>query len=649
MSRPAKRTVFPEQTLTYLRALGHRYPTVEAAIREIASLEAILRLPMGTIHIVSDVHGEFKKLKHIINNASGSLRPLVDRCFGESLSEQQKRDLVNLIYYPRETYTHLGLKDADRRKRKIFLRKSVRQMQQILRKLVWGYSLKTVDRIFPEDYRLVLRELLFEPQFGRGETYCDAMLDQYVEHGRDLEFLRTVTHTIRNLLVYELIVAGDLGDRGPRIDKVIDYLMRQPNVSFTWGNHDVSWMGACLGQEACIATVLRISLRYRRLSQLEEGYGIPAAPIELLARTCYADDPASRFACKGEGLRDAKLMARMQKAMAVIQFKLEGQTIERNPHFDLGHRNLLHRIDPNRGTVTIDGIEHPMLDMHFPTIDWNDPYKLSKEEAACMERLKKSFLESPVLWRQMKFVEQRGSVYLRRDRALIFHGCVPVDERGKMLSFKIDGVRRSGRELFDALSHVVHRAFRTRNPHDIDMLWYLWTGALSPMFGKDRMATFETYFVEDKKTHKETKNPYFKLIHDQKFCTKILREFGVEPEGGLIVNGHVPVKLEQGESPLKQSGCAVTIDGAFSEAYGDKGYTLVLDSMRTFLAQHHHFESVSDAITQGADIIPTIQEIAVHDRMRLVGDTEKGAVIAKEIETLKLLVRAYEENILLEQ
>lgn len=638
-----------DQTLTYLRALSHRYPTVDAAIREIASLEAVLRLPMGTIHIVSDVHGEFKKLKHIINNASGSLRPLVDRCFGKSLSEQQKRDLINLIYYPRETYTYLGLKYADRRRRKAFLRKSVRQMQQILRKLVWGYSLKAVDRIFPEDYRLVLRELLFEPQFARGESYCNAMLDQYVEHSRDLEFLRTVTHTIRNLLVYELIVAGDLGDRGPRIDKVIDYLMRQPNVSFTWGNHDVSWMGACLGQEACIATVLRISLRYRRLSQLEEGYGIPAAPIELLARTCYSDDPASRFACKGEGLRDAKLMARMQKAMAVIQFKLEGQTVERNPHFELRHRNLLHRIDPRRGTVNIDGIDYPMLDMHFPTIDWNDPYRLSKEETACMERLKKSFLESSVLWRQMKFVEQRGATYLRRDRALIFHGCVPVDEQGRMLSFKIDGVKRSGRELFEAISQVVHRAFRTRETRDIDLLWYLWTGPLSPMFGKDRMATFETYFVEDKKTHKETKNPYFKLIHDQKFCTKILKEFGVEPEGGLIVNGHVPVKLEQGESPLKQSGCAVTIDGAFSEAYGDKGYTLVLDSMRTFLAQHHHFESVSDAITQGADIIPTIQEIAVHDRMRRVGDTEKGTMIAKEIETLKLLVKAYEENILLEQ
>jgi fructose-1,6-bisphosphatase-3 len=529
------------------------------------------------------------------------------------------------------------------------LRRTVRLEFEILRELATRYSLKAFDKIFPDNHRMLFRELLFEPHMGRSEDYVNTMLDQFVLQKRDLDLLRMTAHLIRNVLISELIVAGDLGDRGPRIDKVIDYIMRQPNVGFTWGNHDFSWMGACLGQEACIATVMRISLRYRRLSQLEEGYGIPASPLEKLAREQYGDDPVERFACKGEGLRDPQLMARMQKAMAVLQFKLEGQTIKRNPGYAMAERNLLHGVDPQNGTVTIEGKTYPMLDKRFPTIDWSDPYKLSAGEEACIKRLKQSFLHSPVMWNQMKYVALRGAMYLRRDNNLIFHGCVPVDDEGNFLAMPVDGKAHKGKALFDALNLVVQRAFRDKAQADLDMMWYMWTGALSPVFGKDKMATFETYFVADKATHKENKNPYFKLIHTRDFCERVCREFGVDPGRGLIVNGHVPVKLEKGENPVKDSGMAVTIDGAFSEAYGDKGYTLVLDASRTYLAQHHHFESVSDAITQGADIIPSVQDIQVFDKARSVADTEKGNEIQHEIAVLDLLIRAYQENAVPEQ
>lgn len=635
---------FDELTLTQLRFLSKLYPTTDAALAQVANLKAVLTLQKGTIHILSDVHGEFKKLKHIINNASGSVRALLEETSGDRLSEVEKLRVLNLIYYPRETFSSLSDELSSPAARRYFLRRALQFEFELVRKLCRRFSLKAVEKVIPDSYRVIFRELLFEPQLGRNETFINTVLDELISHDKDVALLRLTAHLIRNLLISELIVAGDLGDRGPRIDKVIDYISRQPNVAITWGNHDASWMGACLGQDACIATVIRISLRYRRLSQLEEGYGIPMAPLEKLVRTVYGDDPATRFTTKGQGLRDDLLMARMQKAMAIIQFKLEGQTIRRNPEYDLEHRNLLHRIDFAKKTIQLNGNTYPLLDDHFPTIDWNDPYRLSPEEEKCINRLRQSFLQSPVLWQQMQFVAQKGAMYLRRDQNLIFHGCIPVDEEGNFLSMPVDGKKQKGKAIFEALNIVVQRAFRTRAPRDLDMLWYLWAGPLSPLFGKDKMATLEAYLIADKATHKETKNPYFKLIHTKEFCEKVFREFGLSPQDGLIVNGHVPVKLEKGESPLKQGGKAITIDGAFSEAYGDKGYTLVLEATRTYLAQHHHFESVEDAITQGADITPKIEDIRVYDPPRLISDTEKGEEIQREIATIELLIRAYNEN-----
>ncbi|HVY45091.1 MAG TPA: fructose-bisphosphatase class III [Minicystis sp.] len=639
---------FDEPELTYLSALADRFPDADAALAQIALLEATLGLPKGTVHVVSDVHGEFKKLEHIVRNASGSLRPLVERTFDGRLDDAGRRDLLNLLYYPREAYAHLA-GDLAPDPARAFVARTIRLELELLRALVRTRTTGAIRASFQPPFGELLEELVEASQYGRPDAFVDALLAPLLDAGRGVELLRVVARAVRNLAVAELVVAGDLGDRGPRVDKVIDTLRRQPNVAFAWGNHDAEWIGACLGNRALIATVLRISLRYRRLSQLEEGYGIPCAPVEKLARTVYGDDPAERFAVKGEGLRDPLLMARMQKAMAIVQFKLEGQAARRNPHFEQEARCLLHRVDEARATVEIDGERYPMLDSRLPTVDPADPYALTSDETACIERLRKSFLESRILWEQMAFVVRRGATWLRRDEALVFHGCVPVDASGEFLPMRLGGVELRGRALFDALTLAVGRALRAPTDEALDLLWYLWTGPRSPFFGKDKMATFETYFVADKAAHAEKKNPYFSLIHEKDFCARVLAEFGVDPSRGLIVNGHVPVHVEKGESPLKRSGLAVTIDGAFSEAYGDRGYTLVLAPTRTYLAEHHHFESVSDAITRGADIVPVIQELRAFDTPRTIGDTEEGRTALRDIAALRRLCEAYASGALAER
>jgi fructose-1,6-bisphosphatase-3 len=629
----------------HLRALAYRFRDPGSALAEIAHLRAVLELPRGTIHVVSDVHGEFRKLEHILRNGSGSLRPIVESTFASRLDPAARAQLLNLVYYPRETWAAVAPALGGVEAQAAFARDTLLRELELLRILAARYDLRHVERTFPAAYRELFGELLAAPLLARDDAYTSALLEPFLADDQGADLLRATAHLLRAFASYEIIVAGDLGDRGPRIDRVIDALRRQSNLRVVWGNHDAEWMGACLGQEALVATVVRISLRYGRIAQLEEGYGIPVEPLEQLARSAYGDDPAERFRAKGEDLRDPLLLARMQKAIAILQFKLEAQTTRRNPHFDLEHRNLLHRIDPAAGTVTIDGKVHPLLDRVLPTVDFRDPYRLSDDEAKCIALLRRSFLDSPTLWRDMRFVEERGAMLAVRDENVIFHGCVPVDAAGEPLDLAIDGQPARGRALFDALDVVVRRAFRERRASDLDVLYYLWAGPRSPLFGKDRMATFETYFVADKAAQKETKNPYFDLIHDRAFCQRIATELGGTGEA-LIVNGHVPVKLEAGESPLKRSGMAVTIDGAFSEAYGDHGFTLVIGAEGTYLAKHHHFESVETAIERGADIVPEIQGLRVHPRPLRVADTARGAELLEEIGALEDLVRAYRDHTL---
>jgi fructose-1,6-bisphosphatase-3 len=633
-----------EYELTLLAALAQRFPNIDSAMAEIARLSAVLTLPKGTVHVISDIHGEDKKLRHVINNASGTLRPLVEKLFKDQLSPAEFQEFLTVIFYPAEMTELLEQTLSDPDRLRAFAIRTLRKQFELARTLAARYSLRRAMRVCPLEYRELVGELLHEQTTERGPEFFEAIVDELQRRGRVLHLIHIIGRFVRNLAVYELIIGGDCWDRGPRGDRVVDYLKQQPHVSFIWGNHDAAWIGAALGHDALICHVLRVSLRYRRLAQIDEGYSIPLTPLEFLAQKVYGNDPATFFLPKSKGLRPDVMVARMQKATAIMQFKLEGQMIARNPAWAMDNRRLLHRIDFKKGTVTVDGVEYALRDTNFPTIDPADPYKLSPEEQSCIDRTRSAFLSSQKLGEHIRYIVNSGSMYLIRDSHLIFHGCMSVDEKGEFLPMEIDGNPLTGKALFDGIEKAVVRAVDRRQQKDLDLLWYLWSGARSPLFGKDRIATFERDFIADKKPHHETKDPYFALINETWFCDKVLAEFGVDPAVGLIVNGHVPVKIEAGESPVKRSGKAITIDGAFSEAYGDHGYTLVLEADRTVLALHHHFESVDAAIRDGVDIIPSVQTLRSWTTPRKTSDTERGRRMRADIKMLERLIEAYRNN-----
>jgi fructose-1,6-bisphosphatase-3 len=605
-------------------------------------LRAKLSLPKGVVHVISDIHGEDAKLRHVINNASGALRQLVDEILGDRLDPSEMDRFLAILYYPREAidkYSH-EIVASGRRNEWVFLVLSLQF--EIIRELRKTFRRDRFDRLIDPAYR----ELFLEFGSGLRPEYIKELLVGLARHDRDWGAVRSAARLIRNLACDELLVLGDVGDRGPRVDRVIEALMRQPTCNVIWGNHDMIWLGASLGHEACLLTVLRFSVRYRVAAQLEEGYGIPRLPLEVLVQECYADDPAEHFVAKGEGLRDPLAVARMQKAVSILQFKAEGQMIARHPEWGLDHRRLLHRIDFEKKTIEIDGTDHPLRDTRLPTIDPKDPYAYSPEEQECIDRMKTSFVHSHKLREQMEWLVRRGGMWTTRDEVLLFHACVPVDEKGTPLSLRVDCRELAGRELMDGLASVVRRAMRKRwfgMDEDADWLWYLWGGPRSPLFGKDKLATFETHFIADKATHKEVKNPYFELMHDPEFIKRIGRMFG-RGDDCLVVNGHVPVKIEKGEQPIKRGGNAITIDGAFSQAYGDRGYTLVLKPDRIDLAEHSKFEGVDRVIEHGADIVPKMTTVRQFERARTIGDSEEGARVKGLIEDLDALVRAYQEG-----
>ncbi len=631
--------------------LAKTFPTTESAVFEIAALKARLEMPKGVVHVISDIHGEARKLRHVINNASGRLRPVVQELFTGKMDETEFQEFLHLLYYPTELL---------QKKLEEFNDCDELRYQWVLKAMQWQFELiryelrtkrrKEIRHYAPKEFRELFEVLLNFPAGGHHEAFLTAQVRELVNRRMDFLAVRAASRFVRNLTVDELVVAGDLGDRGARIDWVIDYLIKQQNVSLVWGNHDVSWMGACLGHEALIAIVLRVSLRYRRMFQLEEGYGVLTKPLELLAENIYGDDPAERFRPKRGGERSELLISRMQKAISVIQFKLEGQMVERHPEWEMDDRNVLRKIDFERGVIQINGTDYSLRDKHFPTVDPADPNKLSVEEQHCMDRLVDSFVSSSRLWEHMTWVAERGKMAMVKDRAVIFHACLAVDDDGEYLPLEIDGKECRGVEQFGAFNKVIKRAFRKGSSADLmdkDWFYYLWAGPVSPLFGKDRMATFETYFVEDKSTHKEIRNPWFEKIHDKEFCNRVCQEMGV-PEQGLIVNGHVPVKVESGEDPLKRGGNAVTIDGAFSEAYGDRGFTLILSPDGVQLAEHHGFKDPVSVVRTGEDIIPTMRNIRHHKKPRLVKDTGAGRKIQQQIDALDALIEAYAYGELME-
>ncbi|MBX3384351.1 MAG: fructose-bisphosphatase class III [Phycisphaeraceae bacterium] len=636
-----------EERVEALQVLAAQFPTAEQAIVEAAALGAKLTLPMGVVHVISDIHGEDAKLRHVINNSSGALRTLVDQVLAGRLPPEEHARFLAVLYYPREAINTFAKGIIEGGRRVDWVAQTITLQFEIVKALRRTYRRDHFERLVPAVYR----ELFMELGSGLRPAYVRELVAGLARFDRDWGAVRAGARLIRNLCCDELLVAGDLGDRGPRMDRVIDTLMRQPRVSLLWGNHDMIWLGAHLGHEPCLLTVLRFSARYRCAAQLEEGYGIMTTPIERLVQSVYADDPAERFIPKGQGYRDQRTVARMQKALAIMQFKAEGRMIERHPEWNLSHRRLLHRIDLAKGTVTIDGVEHPLLDTNLPTINPDDPYAYSPEEQACIDRLRESFTRSMRLREHMEWMVRRGGMWTRRDDVLLFHACVPVDSAGRPLSLDVDGRAVAGRELMDALGSVVRRAMRKRwfnLDSDADWLWYMWGGPLSPLFGKDKLATFESYFVADKEALKENKNPYFELMHDADFIRRIGRLFGCGDDV-LVVNGHVPVKVEKGEQPLKRGGNAITIDGAFSQAYGDRGFTLVLKPDRVELAEHSAFTSVQDVITSGADIVPKITTVRTYPAARTIGDTHAGASIRRKIHALEDLVAAYHNGVVPEQ
>jgi fructose-1,6-bisphosphatase III len=625
--------------LAALELARRAFPTADGAFSEIARLEGELLLPKPTVHIVSDVHGEDKKLRHILNNASGALRPQVEALFSGRYAKPDVDRVLALVFYPHETVERLAPPLDRPGERTRWLERALSDVLEVLRAVARRATVHRIERALPEDYAPLLEELLFEPGVERGAGYVSAVVRTLTPGGRAEHLIRLASRMARDLAIDELIVAGDCWDRGPRGDRVVDYLLHQPNVHFTWGNHDCAWIGAALGSEALVAHVLRISARYRRFSQLEEGYGITLQPLERLVRDCYADDPVEHWRVRGSGLRDDVTMARMHKAAAIMQYKLEADLIARHADWRLDDRRLITKMNLGARTVRVGDRTYALRDTHFPTLAPSQPTRLSDEERACLARIRQSFLTSQKLWQQVRDMVKLGALWLVRDANLIFHGCVPIDERGEPLDLAVDGVARRGRALFEALEQVVYRAVEQPTESDLDWLWYLWCGPRSPCFGKDKITTFERDLIDDPAAHVETKNPYFRLIHDAGFCDRVFDEFGVDPKRGLIVNGHVPVKIDEGESPLKKSGKAITIDGAFSEAYGDHGFTLVLDATGTRLAKHHHFESVEAAVEQGVDVVPDVSVVREFPEPRRLGDTEQGAVVRARIALLARLVR----------
>jgi fructose-1,6-bisphosphatase-3 len=618
---------------------------------EISLLQAKLTLPKRRIHLISDVPGDDRKLRHVINNASGGLTTLVDRVFGDELSAEEKSTLLAFLYYPVEKMrTYQGrLEDITWRIQKS--KKLLRLQFRLVRVLAKTVATDDLMSLMKDEFKVLYVALLDEVSFDRDPRYVDSMVDALADYDQDIVALHEASRLVRNLVVSEVVVAGDLFDRGERGDRVVHYLMNQPKVSFTWGNHDIIWMGATLGSDVLIATVLRVSLRYLRLWQLEEGYGILLSPLAMLARTVYRDDPASCFIPKRDaGFIDRELVAKMHKAVSILELKLAGPVIERHPEWEMEDRRHLHLIDYENGTITLDGKCHPLKDTHFPTIDPDNPYLLSAEEETCLERLRQSFTTSERLWKHMLFLVRQGGMSLQRDEALIFHACVPSNEDGSFRKVNLGGKEFSGSELFYELEQTVRRTYRKGAQSvsdDLDYYYWLWAHGDSPLFGKSRMTTFERCFIADQATHKEVKNPYFQMIHDADFCKRVGRAFGMT-EDVLIINGHVPVKVEKGEDPVKKGGNAVTIDGAFSEAYGDRGYTLVMGPNGIRLAEHSHFESVEHFLTCDDDMIPKLRDLRIYPQPRTLAETHEGESLTAQLDSLNTLLQAYRSGALTE-
>lgn len=634
----------------YLERLSELYPTIAKASTEIINLQAILNLPKGTEHFLTDIHGEYEAFSHVLKNGSGSVRRKIDEVFGNTLSSKDKQVLATLIYYPKEKMD-LVKKTEDNMEDwyKITLYRLIEMCKSVSSK----YTRSKVRKALPEEFAYVIEELItVHGDVTDKESYYNEIVNTIIRIRRAEEFIVALSRLIQRLTVDHLHIVGDIYDRGPGPHIIMDKLMRHHSIDIQWGNHDVLWMGAAAGQRGCIANVLRICARYGNLDILEDGYGINLLPLATFALATYRDDPCNQFLLKGDndhGVIEKQLEVRMHKAISIIQFKVEGQIIKKNPGFRMENRNLLHRIDYETGTIEIDGQRYELLDKNFPTVDPKRPYALTKEEEDVMERLTRAFLNCRKLQEHMRFLLNKGALYKVYNGNLLYHGCMPLKEDGSLKPVKIYGHTYKGKALYDVLESYVRKGFHALDDKEKergrDMMWYIWLHENSPLFGKDKMATFERHFLAEKETHKETKNSYYNLLEKEEVANNILEEFGLSGEDAHIINGHVPVKTRKGEKPIKCNGKVLVIDGGFSKAYqketGIAGYTLIYNSYGLILAAHEPFESTEAAIENGSDIHSQSTLIKRMTERILVGDTDTGKELKEQIRDLEILLEAY--------
>ena len=645
-----------EKQIKYLNLLAERFPDIQSASTEIINLEAILNLPKGTEHFLSDIHGEYETFSHVLANASGVVKRKIDEVFGKTLRKKEKNLLATLIYYPKEKLELILKTEEDINE---WYAITLQRLAKVARGAASKYTRSKVRKAMPTDFAYIIDELLNESGEDK-EEYFEGILNSIINIDRAEAFIVALCEFIQRLLVDRLHIIGDIFDRGPHPEKVMDRLISYHAVDIQWGNHDIVWMGAAAGNLALIANVIRISIRYNNLDTLEDAYGINMLPLARFAMEQYRDDPCELYALKSEAKHaDIRLLQQMQKAISIIQFKLEGQTVNRNPNYKMDDRLVFDNIDFEKGTTIIDGKTHSLLDSDFPTVNTDDRYELSAEEQVVMDQLKSSFMNSKRLQEHVDFLFTRGSMYLTYNSNLLYHGCIPMNKNGGFEKFEIEGVRFSGKMLCDYFDRVARKAYYSRSLKmvqntGLDYMWYLWCGPMSPLFGKMRMATFERYYIADKETHKEGRNAYYTLaFNEEKYCDKILIEFRLDPKKSHIVNGHVPVKVKKGESPIKANGKLFVIDGGMSIPYqkvtGVSGYTLIYNSYGLVLVEHKEFESMSKAIVEEKDIISNRIFTEPNATRKDVGDTDVGKEVREQINDLKMLLAAFRKGLIKEK
>lgn len=642
----------------YLERLSDLYPTIAAASTEIINLQAILNLPKGTEHFLTDIHGEYEAFSHVLKNGSGSVRRKIDDVFGNTLSKRDKQSLATLIYYPKDKMAQVKKVESNMED---WYKINLYRLIEVSKRAASKYTRSKVRKALPKDFAYVIEELITEKaEVNDKGSYYNEIILTIIKIGRAEEFIAAISELIQRLVVDHLHIVGDIYDRGPGPHIIMDKLMTYHSLDIQWGNHDVLWMGAAAGQRGCMANVIRICARYGNLDILEDGYGINLLPLATFSLRTYENDPCTCFTLKGpekQNKAEMEMDLRMHKAISIIQFKVEGQIIKRQKEFGLDDRALLHQIDYGKGTIMLDGKEYQLLDTNFPTIDPKDPYRLTEEEEEVMERLERAFLGCEKLQEHMRFLLAKGGLYKVYNNNLLYHGCMPLNEDGSLKEVSMFGRTFKGKSLYDALDRYLRKGFFALDEEEReagkDIMWYIWLHPNSPLFGKDKMATFERYFLGEKETHLEKKNSYYHLLEKEEVIDGILEEFGLNPGEAHVVNGHVPVKRKNGESPIKCKGKVLVIDGGFSKAYqketGIAGYTLIYNSYGLLLVAHEPFESTEAAIQKESDIHSDYMVVKRVMQRRRVGDTDVGKELKEQVTDLERLLAAYRSGEIIEK